>query len=110
MVLGALFALLQVASAFDKTAEEMLEEISEFSQSDGHGSLVALAIMSHGNTLGDIVGYLQETTCTVQQAVETFCLPHLESACKVNVTANWYVQSLHMLNSSIWQSKFTSFY
>ena len=105
-----LYLLLQVTSVFDKTAEEMLDEISEFSKLDGHGSLVALAIMSHGNTLGDIVGYLQETTCTVEQVVESFCQPHLESACKVNVTANWYVQSLQLLNSSIWQSMFPSFY
>ena len=60
----------------------MLEKISEFSKLDGHGSLVALAIMSHGNTLGDIVG-LQETTCTVQQVTESLCQPLPESTIKV---------------------------
>ena len=61
----------------------MLEEISEFSKLDEHGSLVALAIMSHGNTFGDIVGYRQETICTVEQVTESFCQPLPESTIKV---------------------------
>ena len=76
-----------MTSVFDKTAEEMLEKISEFSKLDGHGSLVALAIMSHGNTLGDIVGYQQATTCTVEQVTKSLCQPLPESTIKVNVTA-----------------------
>ena len=78
-----LYLLLQVTSVFDKTATEMLEEILEFSKLDGHGSLVALAIMSHGNELGDIAG-LQETTCTVEQVTESFCQPLPESSIKVH--------------------------
>ena len=72
-----------MTSVFDKTAEGMLEEILEFSMLDGHGSLVALAIMSHGNTLGDIVGYLQETTCSVEQVTESLCQLLPESTIKV---------------------------
>ena len=72
-------------SLFDKTAEEMLREIAEFSKSDGHGSLVALAIMSHGNELGDIAG-VQDTTCGVQEVIDSLCQPHLESVTKVRFT------------------------
>ena len=66
----------------DHTANEMLTKISEFAKSDGHGSLVALAVMGHGNTRGDICG-LQQTTCGVQQVIDSLCQPHLESATKV---------------------------
>ena len=68
---------------YDKTADEMLTEISEFSTSDGQGSLVALAVMSHGNELGDITGSSQETNCSVQQVIDSLCQPNLESAIKV---------------------------
>ena len=83
-----LYLLLQVTSVFDKTAEEMLDEISEFSKLDGHGSLVALAIMSHGfkkhHALhGDIAGYLHETSCSVEQVTESLCQPLPESTIKV---------------------------
>ena len=70
---------------FDKTAEEMLTTISEFSKSDGHGSLVALAIMSHGNELGDIAG-VHGATCSVQEVIDALCQPHLESVTKVRFT------------------------
>ena len=72
-------------SLFDKTAEEMLREISEFSKSDGHGSLVALAIMSHGNTLGDIAG-VHGATCSVQKVIDSLCQPHLDPVIKVEFT------------------------
>ena len=85
-----------MTSAFDKTAEEMLEKISEFSMLDGHGSLAALAIMSHGYKVekkykegehralhGDIAGYLHETSCSVEQVTESFCQPLPESTIKV---------------------------
>ena len=70
---------------FDKTAEEMLREIAEFSNSDGHGSLVALAIMSHGNELGDIAG-VHGATCSVQKVIDSLCQPHLELVTKVRFT------------------------
>ena len=60
----------------------MIKEISKFSQSDGHGSLVVLAIMSHGNERGDIHG-LEETTCSVQQVIESLCQGQSESVVKV---------------------------
>ena len=63
----------------------MLDEISEFSKLDGHSSLVALAIMSHGNTLGDIAG-VHGATCSVQEVIDSFCQPHLESVIKVRFT------------------------
>ena len=85
-----------MTSVFDKTAEEMLEKISEFSMLNGHGSLVALAIMSHGFKVkemckerehhvlhGDIAGYLHKTSCSVEQVTESFCQPLPESTIKV---------------------------
>ena len=70
---------------FDKTAEEMLRKISEFSNSDGHGSLVALVIMSHGNKRGDIAG-VHGATCSVQEVIDSLCQPHLDPVTKVRFT------------------------
>ena len=77
--------LLQVTSVFDKTAEEMLEKISEFSTLDGHGSLVALVIMSHGNKRGDIAG-VHGATCSVQEVIDSLCQPHLDPVTNVRFT------------------------
>ena len=66
----------------------MIKVIQEFSESDGHGSLSALAIMSHGNMLGDIIGY-EGRAVSVQQVIDSFSSAQLQSVPKVQY--NGYV-------------------
>lgn len=66
----------------------MLEAISDFAREPGCGKMVALAIMSHGDTKSNICGEDDEkpSTCTVQEVVNALCIPQLESTIKVVVT------------------------
>ena len=80
-------------TVFDKTAEEIRQEIKLFSNSDGHGSLSALVILSHGDGEGAIGGndvrrengiLYVGSRCSVQEVVDTFCEPvSLKSVTKV---------------------------
>jgi len=49
----------------------MLSSISEFSRSEGHGSMAALAIFSHGKD-GLIYGHDGKSNCSVQEIVNHF--------------------------------------
>ena len=68
---------------FDMSADEMLRAISAFSKSSGHSSLAALAIMSHGDTLGNICGHDGTSVCSVQEVIDALCQPELQSTIKV---------------------------
>jgi len=46
----------------------MLSAISEFSELEGHGSMAALAIFSHGKD-GLIYGHDEKSNCSVQEIV-----------------------------------------
>ena len=61
----------------------MLEEISKFSKMPGHGQLVGLAVMSHGDDRGNISGSDGLSVCSVQQLVDSLCQPKLELCTKV---------------------------
>jgi len=58
----------------------MLSSISEFSRSEGHDSMAALAIFSHGKD-GLIYGHDGNSNCSVQEVVNHFnsgitaCIP-----------------------------------
>ncbi|KAF6040505.1 hypothetical protein EB796_001182 [Bugula neritina] len=70
---------LQVEEACDlSTAEEMIRTIKVFSESLNHGSIVALAIMSHGDTnSGGIYGN-DGSVFTVQEVVDALCSSNLK--------------------------------
>ena len=68
---------------FDVCTHDMLSAISEFAKSSVYSSMTALAIMSHGDELGNICGNDGLTTCSVQQVVDAFCQPQLKSTTKV---------------------------
>ena len=59
--------------------------IKDFAKSPRHGSLTAIAIMSHGNELGAIRGDDGVSTCSVQQIIDALCQPELESVVKVQI-------------------------
>jgi len=58
----------------------MLSSISEFSKSEEHGSMAALAIFSHGKD-GLIYGHGENSNCSIQEVVNNFnagttaCIP-----------------------------------
>jgi len=65
------------------TAEEMIRTIKVFSESSNHGSIVALAIMSHGDTnSGGIYGN-DGSVFTVQEVVDALCSSNLKHIPKV---------------------------
>ena len=80
-------------TVLDKTADEMLQEIKRFANSDGHDSLSALVILSHGDNEGAIGGndvrrengiLYVGSRCSVQEVVDMFCDPvSLKSVTKV---------------------------
>ena len=78
----------------DLCAHDMIAAISNFSKSSGHSSLVALAIMSHGDELGNICGNDKMATCSVQQVVDALC-DHLQHAIKVS---NILYEIIHYFN------------
>jgi len=55
----------------DLSAEEMLSSISQFSKSEGHESLAALVVFSHGKG-GMIYGHDGVSKCSTQEVVNTF--------------------------------------
>jgi len=64
------------------SANEMLSSISEFSRSEGHGSMAVLAIFSHGKD-GMVYGNDGESNCSVQEIVNHFNIGHVKDIPKV---------------------------
>jgi len=75
--------LYQVEVKYDLSAEEMLSSISEFSRSEGHGSMAALTILSHGYQR-NIMGADIQSLCSVQEVVDSFNTGIVKSIKKVN--------------------------
>jgi len=60
----------------------MLSSISEFSRSEGHGSMAALAIFSHGKD-GLICDHDGKKSCSAQEVVDSFNTGNVKSLKKV---------------------------
>jgi len=72
----------QVEVKYDLSAEEMLRSISEFSRSEGHGSMAALTILSHGYQR-NIMGADNQSLCSVQEVVDSFNTGNAQNIPKV---------------------------
>ena len=68
---------------YDLSADEMLASVSKFASSANHGSMIALAILSHGLS-GDICGNDGMSAVKVQKLVDAICLPSLSCMPKVS--------------------------
>jgi len=72
----------------------MLSSISEFSRSEGHGSMAALTIISHGDQ-GKIIGGDNKSLCSVQEVVDSFNMGNVQNIKKVNSLSLCF-------NSQVW--------
>ena len=81
---------IQVTERYDLTSDEIISEVETFTQSAGHGQMVALVIQAHGDTQGNILG-VDSSLCSVQKIVDVLCSPRLGSITKVKTT---YVNEL----------------
>lgn len=75
-------------SVFDRTADEMREAILSYASSGNHGKVAILAIMAHGDLNGNLRGCDEESVCSVQEVVKSFCVPQLENIPKVKYSLN----------------------
>ena len=64
------------------TSDEIISEVETFSQSAGHGQMVALVIQAHGDSQGNILG-VDNSPCSVQKIVDELCCPQLRNIPKV---------------------------
>ena len=64
----------------------MITAISDFASKARDSSIVALAVMSHGDLAGNICGNDQLSTCSVQEVVEALCR-NLPNQLKVQLVA-----------------------
>ena len=64
------------------TAASMKEKISKFVQASGNSKMVALVVLAHGNSDGDILG-VDNKPITVQELVNAFCVEQLHGIPKV---------------------------
>ena len=67
---------------FDLSAASMKENINRFVQASGNSKMVALVVLAHGNSDGDILG-VDDKTITVQELVNAFCVEQLRGIPKV---------------------------
>ncbi|KAF6027076.1 hypothetical protein EB796_014620 [Bugula neritina] len=96
----------KVEKKYDMSANEMLSSISEFSRSEGHGSMAVLAIFSHGKD-GMVYGNDGESNCSVQEIVNHFNIGHVKdipkivflSCCRGDISAI-YNRAPHSFESS----------
>jgi len=66
----------------------MLSFIADFSKSEGHGAIAALAIFSHGKD-GMIYGHDGKSNCPVQEVVNHFNSGHVGNIPKVSLVAEF---------------------
>ena len=73
---------IQVIERYDLTSDEIISEVTAFSQSAGHRQMVALVIQAHGDKRGNILG-VDNSPCSVQKIVDVLCSPQLRNIPKV---------------------------
>ena len=64
------------------TSDEIISAATTFSQSAGHGQMVALVIQAHGDKRGNMLG-VDNSPCSVQKIVDVLCSPQLRHIPKV---------------------------
>jgi len=69
------------------SAPEMLNYISKFSESDGHGLMAALAIFSHGKD-GMIYGDDGKSKCSIQEVINQLHSGNVKNSPKVSKYTN----------------------
>ena len=82
VMFGNVIINIQVTERYDLTSDEIISEVDSFSQSAGHGQMVALVIQAHGDTRGNILG-VDNSPCSVQKIVDALCSPQLRNIPKV---------------------------
>ena len=84
---------IQVIERYDLTSDEIIREVETFSQSAGHGQMVALVIQAHGDKRGNIAG-VDNTPCSVQKIVDMLCSPQLRNVSKVKTNGFYQFYSI----------------